>query len=406
VEFHAWTTPGDFASGSGDGVFTIPGPHRGIVITRPAGTTTYHDPYLTTDKMYDYSTWTSPVHAPGFGATDVVASWNAQTPAGTWLKVELDATMEDGARTGWLDMGHWASGDADIYRTSVSQVAAPYGQVDTDTFHACAGRHVYAYQLRVTLYRAAGTASSPRLWRLGAFASAIPHRLSVPASEPGPASMAGVELPVPTYSQEIHAGQYPQWDGGGQAWCSPTSTQMVVEYWGAHPSEAQFAEVDPGYADPSVAIAARGTYDHAYRGTGNWPFNTGYAASYGLDAQVVQLRSLDDVERLVTAGIPVITSQAFDRGEVTGTEYQTNGHLWVVVGFTTTGDVIVNDPASPSSARVRHVYYRRQVENVWLRTSWTRTDGSTGHGSGGVAYLVKPPFKRLPPVADPANPTW
>jgi hypothetical protein len=181
---------------------------------------------------------------------------------------------------------------------------------------------------------------------------------------------------------------------------------MVVEYWGAGPSRAQLAEVDPGYTDPSVDVAARGTYDYAYEGTGNWPFNTAYAASYGLDAQVVRLRSLDDVERLIAAGIPVITSQAFDRGEITGADYQTNGHLWVVVGFTASGDVVVNDPASPSDAQVRHVYQRRQFENAWLRTSWTRADGSAGHGCGGVAYLVRPPFKDLPPVADPANPTW
>ena len=29
--------------------------------------------------------------------------------------------------------------------------------------------------------------------------------------------------------------------------------------------------------DPSVDFAARSTYDTAYRGTGNWPFNTAFA---------------------------------------------------------------------------------------------------------------------------------
>jgi Peptidase_C39 like family len=120
----------------------------------------------------------------------------------------------------------------------------------------------------------------------------------------------------------------------------------------------------------------------------------------------VQLRSLDDVERLVAAGIPVVTSQAFDRGEIDGVDYSVNGHLWVIVGFTRAGDVIVNDPAAPSDATVRHVYNRRQFENVWLRTSWTRADGSRGYGSGGIAYVIKPHTKRLPAVADPSNPTW
>jgi hypothetical protein len=41
---------------------------------------------------------------------------------------------------------------------------------------------------------------------------------------------------------------------------------------------------------------ARGTYDHAYRGNGNWPFNTIYAASYGLEASVNRFSSLGQAE--------------------------------------------------------------------------------------------------------------
>ena len=40
-----------------------------------------------------------------------------------------------------------------------------------------------------------------------------------------------VDLGVPQYSQEIHHGDFPQYDNGGEAWCSPTSTSMVVAYW-------------------------------------------------------------------------------------------------------------------------------------------------------------------------------
>jgi hypothetical protein len=41
----------------------------------------------------------------------------------------------------------------------------------------------------------------------------------------------------------------------------------------------------------------------------------------------------------------------------------------VVRGFTDTGDVIANDPASPNNAEVRRVYKRAQVERNWLRAS-------------------------------------
>ena len=404
VDFHKWTTLADFQSGTAAGVTELAGDRNGIQIAAPIGTISYHDAVLHTTKTYAYSTWTSPVRTLTFGATELVSSWDAQTPAGTWLKVELDATMEDGHQTGWLDMGNWAALDTDIGRTSLSPSAAPYGGVSTDTFNAAAGHSVQAYQLRATLYRLSSGTATPRLWQAGAFASLVPARTGVAASSLGGAE--GIELTVPRYSQQIHVGQYRKYGGGGDAWCSPTSTEMITEFWGTGPTASDLSWVDPSYADPSVDYAARETYDYAYQGTGNWPFNAGYAAHFGLDAEVVQLQSTDDLEQLVKAGIPVAISVAFDSAELTGAGYSTAGHLMVVTGFTATGDFIVNDPFSPSDPAVRHIYQRRQLESIWLRTTWTRPDGTTGSGSGGVAYLYTPHTTALPPVLDPQNPTW
>src|SRR5690606_34818690 len=104
----------------------------------------------------------------------------------------------------------------------------------------------------------------------------IPDRFTVPASPPRVAR----ELAVPRYSQEIHKGRYPEYDNGGEAWCSPTSSQMIIEYWGGRLTEEDLAWVDPSYDDPQVCHAARHTYDHAYAGCGNWPFNAAYAAGF------------------------------------------------------------------------------------------------------------------------------
>ena len=71
---------------------------------------------------------------------------------------------------------------------------------------------------------------SPRVWQIGATASAVPSRTTVPASTPGPAT--GITLAVKPYAQNLHKGQYVEYGGGGEAWCSPTSTEMVVEFWG------------------------------------------------------------------------------------------------------------------------------------------------------------------------------
>jgi hypothetical protein len=51
----------------------------------------------------------------------------------------------------------------------------------------------------------------------------------------------------------------------------------------------------------------------------------------------------------------------------------------VIVGFTADGrHVIVNDPASPTNAGVRHVYDREQFERAWIPAS------------GGIVYVIRP----------------
>jgi hypothetical protein len=393
IDFHQWRGPLDLLAGRFDGTRPTV---DGLTVGRPVGTVDYTDPDLAATRPYQYATWTSPVRRIGFGATQLVASWNATTPVGTWLQVQMRGTTATGDRTGWYVMGTWASGDTDIHRTSVPDQTDATGTVDVDTFEAADGVTLTSYQLRVTLYRTPGSAAAPTLRMVGAMTSAIPERYTVPASPPGGAE--GITLPVPTYSQDIHTGQYPQYDGGGEAWCSPTSTEMVVEYWGKHPTAAQTAWVDPTYADPSVDVAARGTYDYDYQGAGNWPFNAAYAASYGLDAHVTRLHSLDELESYVRRGIPVITSQSFQADELTGANYSTSGHLMVVVGFTKSGDVVVNDPASADDGAVRNVYQRHQFETVWLRTRRTLSSGGTAGGSGGVVYIITPHGMPLPPA--------
>ena len=52
-------------------------------------------------------------------------------------------------------------------------------------------------------------------------------------------------LAVPRYSQMVHRGEYPQYGGGGEAWCSPTSLSMILGYYKALPSKASYAWVIP-----------------------------------------------------------------------------------------------------------------------------------------------------------------
>ncbi|MGW7197789.1 peptidase C39 family protein [Streptomyces chryseus] len=390
VDNRFWSSLKDWRSGEGAGTRVVAGRRPGVVIGTPSGRTEYTDPHTGTTSTWESATWTSPVHHSAVPASEAVASWNARTPAGTWIEVELRGTYADGTATPWYVMGRWAAGDTDIRRTSVDDQSDGRSSVWTDTFamNSSAGAlRLASYRLRLTLHRRPGTGLTPTVWRVGAMASDIPDRFTVPASRPRVAR----ELDVPRYSQNTHIGQYPEYDNGGEAWCSPTSSQMIIEYWGRRPTAEDLAWVDPAFEDPQVCHAARFTFDHQYSGCGNWPFNAAYAATYrDMSAVVTRLHSLTELETLIRAGIPAITSQSFLKEELTGAGYGTAGHLMTVVGFTPDGDVIANDPASPDNPAVRRVYRRREWENIWLRTKRYNASGKVVSGTGGVCYLYWP----------------
>ncbi|MDX3327555.1 peptidase C39 family protein [Streptomyces sp. ME02-6979-3A] len=390
VDNRFWSTYTEWRCGSSAGTRAVAGRRAGLEISAPAGRTDYTDPHTGTTSTWEYATWTSPVHRLAVPATEVIASWNAHAPKGTWIQIELRGGYADGTDTPWYVMGRWASGDTDIGRTSVDDQTDGRSTVWTDTLSlddAASGLRLVSYRLRLTLHRTPGTRLTPTVHRVGAMGSDVPDRFTVPATAPGVAR----ELTVPRYSQNVHVGEYPEYDNGGEAWCSPTSSQMIIEYWGRRPTAEDLSWVKPGIADPQVCHAARYTFDYQYDGCGNWPFNAAYAATYkDMNAVVTRLGSLTDVEKLIAAGIPVITSQSFLKEELTGAGYGTSGHLMTVIGFTADGDVIANDPASPSNDAVRRVYRRREWENIWLRTKRHDASGAVRSGTGGVCYLYWP----------------
>lgn len=395
IAYETWTSTSDFLSGTRSGTTVA---DDALTFGTATGTTSYVDPFGDgTAKSYDQTSWTSPRVPTSFGLTELIASWNATTPPGTWVEVSMAGRTDLGTTTKWYVLGRWSSGDdtaaGDIHRTSVPSQGDTNGSVAVDTFVAATGRTLDSWQLKVTLYRLSGTTQSPVVRSIGAMASRLPDEKKVPASPLGGAE--GQVLDVPTYSQETHIGHYPQWDGGGEAWCSATSTAMVLDYYGAGPTAAETAWVDPTDADPQVDHSARSVFDYAYDGAGNWPFNTAYAGTHGLDTFVTRLRSLTEAEQFIKAGIPLIASLSFKKGDLPGAGYGTNGHLMVIVGFDAAGNVVVNDPAShliASNQQVRTTYDREAFENAWVPHS------------GGLVYVLHPTIKQLPPTG--TQPNW
>jgi hypothetical protein len=289
---------------------------------------------------------------------ELIPSWNAHTPAGTWIET-VARVRTDGVWTGWYSLGRWSSDGQSGNRRSVKGQDDDRVKILTDTLKVRGGAD--GYQLQVSLYSTNPT-SSPELRLVAAVATTG----AVGSSARTSSSIAPAELPVPERSQMI----YPN---GGEVWCSPTSTSMVMAYWADMTGNRGLDRAVPEVAD--------GTYDPNYRGNGNWPFNTAYAGDAGLTAFVSRGSSLHDVERWLAAGVPVIASLGWAGGQLPEAPVSsTNGHLLVIVGVTEAGDIIVNDPAADPrrGQRVRRVYNRGAFESLWLSYS------------GGTVYLIYP----------------
>lgn len=315
-----------------------------------------------TGGTYFSGSITSAPLEPGLGFDQAVASWNAETPDGTWLAIDASCRV-GGAWTAWYRLGVWASGRADFVRHSIDGQDDTHGRVFTDTIALDAAAD--AIRVRATLFSTDGVAT-PRLRRLAAALSdTATHR----APDDGGAAW-GTTLPVPERSQM----EFPD---GGEVWCSPTSTSMVMAYWAG-------AAGRPEWELP-VPTVVSGTWDAVYGGNGNWPFNVAYAASLGLDGVVAAFSSIADLEPWIAAGVPVVVSAAWGDGEIDAAPISsTNGHLLVVAGFEPDGAVSVDDPAAPTDEQVARVYDRAQIEAAWLG------------GSGGIAYLIFPPGHTVP----------
>ena len=284
----------------------------------------------------------------GLGAfTELIPSWNALTPPGSSLSLEVRPA--GGAR--FYSFGTWHSAAG---RSSLNGQKDAGARIVTDTLKLSAPATAFSYRLTLR-----GAASLSLL----AFNTSDAKNRLAGAGQPGEQKLWNKLLDVPERSQMLYKD-------GGEGWCSPTSTSMILAYYGL---------------DFTVPQTAAATFDSAYDGTGNWPFNAAYAASKGMRALITRLPNLRDAERYIAAGIPLGVSLGWKTGELPGAAVSfSDGHLMVLVGFDASGNPVLNDPASPTDAGVRRSYPRAAFEKLWLSHS------------GGLAYLISKPGQAMP----------
>jgi hypothetical protein len=299
---------------------------------------------------------TSPQIAARIHWDELIASWNAETPEGTYLKIEARAIYPAGP-TKYYVMGLWSSSPALYPRESVLNQKDADADVATDTLKL----QIPCDRLQVRLTLGGDHRQKPKLKFLGL--DLTDTRVTSPRLPSNRAAL-GRTLPVPQRSQMA----YPN----GSVLCSPATVSMIMTFW-----SQQLKRPDLDHDVPDIVKAI---YDANWKGTGNWPFNTAYAGSYrGMRAYVTRMTDLSEVEDWIAAGVPVALSVCSDRLHHRGPG--PNGHLIVCVGFTENGDVVVNDPGS--SQNIRRVYPRKDVIYAW---SYSRN----------AVYLIYPEDHEIP----------
>jgi hypothetical protein len=361
--FTGWSLNGVHRNASGalefDGATASPG-------TDPYAPGTYSGANYYNGGSFFVGEATSPEITTAFNYKEAIASWNAATPTGSWVEIQYRAQY--GTRwSKWYILGIWAADTSTISRHSVRTQGDSDGFVAVDTFVSSNKKETTSkFQLKLRLFSADGVATPIVQNASVAYSTEAPKTAS---ASTGDSTLWNTLINVPECSQMV----YPD---GGEVWCSPTSTSMVLGRWN-----------NTGTCDERVHAAVEGVFDWIYDGHGNWPFNTAYAATQGNEGYVARFTSLAPVEEFVKAGVPVIMSIAWDKGDLTGSDIaSTNGHLLVLVGFDASGNPIINDPASPADETVQRTYQRSEFEPLWLQSS------------GGTVYLIYPAGMTVPSI--------
>ena len=301
----------------------------------------------------------SPVLKAPIAWNELVASWNVAASSNAVLRVEARGCWPD-RQTKFYTLGVWSS-DPSARHSEGDQRDAD-GAVKTDTWITT--RPGADIQLRLTW---SGAANYPPIKFIGI--SLLDNRAPAETLPPNRSAWGRI-IPTPELSQHDYADE--------EGWCSPTSLAMVLGRWGdeLHRSELNM----------DVPTVVKGIYDNGFHGTGNWPFNTAFAGSFpGLRAYVARLSDLAELEDWIVAGIPVIISAPWHLLSP-GREDTGAGHLSVCIGFTESGDVVINDPAAnlQHGQPVRRVYKRQDVARAWRE-------------SGNTVYLVYAETAKIPP---------
>lgn len=298
---------------------------------------------------------------PAIAWNELVVSWNMT--AGGDKAIQIDVQFESGtdAKVPPQRLATWRAATNRFSMPVSTNRASQLGYIDTDTYKLPSAQNG-----KVRLFISFLDGARPEdLKFLGlSFSDSTTHPAAL---EPNKRAW-GKTVDVRPRSQL----DFPE---GARIWCSPTSTSMILDYWSQKLNRPEMSM--------TVPEVAHSVHDTVYKGTGNWPFNTAFAGSFkGMRGYVTRLTDVSELEDWIEAGIPVATSVSYNR--LKGRNTSGSGHLIVCVGFTETGDIIVNDPGTQLS-NVRRSFARDIFRQAWA-------------DSNNTVYIIYPENASIPPA--------
>ncbi len=303
----------------------------------------------------------------------LVASWNADTPRGTYVEVFGRAYVDKkGAWSSWLSWGKWSPY---IQRASTNDEDG-LAMVDVDTFTVLGtgGETASRFQFKAVL-SAQEAGVSPVLRQLAASMKNTLQDQSIEVFHREVELPEKVILSTPSYSQMVRDRSI------ANSICSPTTMTMLVNGFG----EDLFPE--------EIAL---NEYDFAYEGFGNWSFTVAAGGMYGYDVYCMYA-DFDFLREQLAQGYPVGISVKYSSQKNGSNPYlengaanDTSGHLISIVGYETIDGVdyfYSNDSAAGSDeACLLRRYKTEQLDAAWSgRLAYVVGDKEAGAGFAAPA---------------------
>ena len=335
-----------------------------------------------------------PVETPE-AFNDLVASWNAQTPAGTEVEV-YGRLRVDGRWSAWMSWGTWGT---HVKRACPDQEdglvwANSYWDGGDSSINVKDGKTADAFQLKAVL-RACSEAKAMPILTLLAATWKNTNDPNWRAKCENPQSREGltvlpprVLLDTPAISQKRRDPDY------GGVICSATSIAMQLNHCGLNvlPEETTFL-----------------CQDYGFGGTGNWSFTVACAGAYGMESYACYM-DFADLKAELAKGYPVGLSVKYswrddmDVPLLTNSSVTTHGHLIVCTGYFFSEELsetvyYVNDPAGGFDLSSGPREYREsQLDKAWQRRMVYivhRRDAEESICPAADAKLCDAPFRRI-----------